>query len=439
MLQNNNRFGVSIIMQTNNAYGCKQQNNDLTDDGVLYEEPDTRNTADAIKGETYTTKSVLDNNKHKAKLAKNECAKKWLAILVVAAFILSLLVAVAALVYTNIELKNQMSSTNKQVQSMNERLNNQSSQLSDSILALSSNISDQNKIIFRDLNDVQSIIAELGPMAFYPGARIGNSASSCSDIPQDRPSGEYWIVTTTSSPVQVYCDMNRTSCSCNTAGGWMRVVNLHMTDPNQNCPERLRLVNRTEPPLRTCGRMEGQAGCTSTTYSTYGVEYSTVCGRIIAYQYSSPDAFNPYFHNRSLSIDDVYVDGVSLTHGQSPRQHIWTFANALDETKPDRRACPCTSPDLPYTGAVPPFIGQDYFCETGSRKAFSFNTFYSDDPLWDSQGCEGTSTCCEFNNPPWFCKQLPQPTTDDIELRVCGNEGISNEDTPIEIIEMYVR
>ncbi len=84
-------------------------------------------------------------------------------------------------------------------------------------------------------------------MAFYPGTRIGNPASSCKDIPQDRPSGEYWITTdSTSSPVQVYCDMNRASCSCNTAGGWMRVANLDMTDPNQNCPEGLRLVTRTE-------------------------------------------------------------------------------------------------------------------------------------------------------------------------------------------------
>ncbi len=196
MLQNH--FGISIIMETNNAYSCRQQNNDLTDDGVLYEEPDTCNTAYAIKGETYTTKSALDNNKNtKQNLAKNECAKKRLAILAIIAFVLSLLVAVAALVYTNIELKNQMSSTNKQIQSMNERLKNQSSQLSDSILALSRNISDQNKIIFRDLNDVQSIIAELGTMAFYPGARIGNPASHCSDIPQDRPSGEYWIANIT--------------------------------------------------------------------------------------------------------------------------------------------------------------------------------------------------------------------------------------------------
>ena len=30
-------------------------------------------------------------------------------------------------------------------------------------------------------------------------------------------------------------------------------------------------------------------------------------------------------------------------------------------------------------------------------------------------------------------------TQDDIELRVCGDEASSNEDTPLDIIELYVR
>ena len=154
------------------------------------------------------------------------------------------------------------------------------------------------------------------------------------------------------------------------------------------------------------------------TYPTYGVEYSRVCGRVIGYQYNTPNAFAPYFLNRTVTIDDVYVDGVSLTHGQSPRQHIWTFANAHDENRSNEYVCPCTRPDLPYTGVVPPFIGQDYFCETGTQQVAS-SIFYSDDPLWNGQGCGSNSTCCQL---PWFCKQVPhQSTTDDIELRLCGN------------------
>ncbi|XP_064399938.1 mucin-3A-like isoform X2 [Halichondria panicea] len=262
-------------------------------------------------------------------------------------------------------------------------------------------------------------------------------AISCNDIPQDRPSGEYWIATnTTSFPIQVYCDMNRTSCSCNTAGGWMRVANLDMTDPNQNCPNGFILVNRTTPPLRTCGR-PGPIGCASTTYPTYGVEYSRVCGRVIGYQDRIPNGFIPYIKYNSL-LDDIYVDGVSLTHGQAPRQHIWTFVNAVDESRGGNHVCFCTRPDLTYTGVVPPYVGQDYFCETGSRQKAT-GLFYADDPLWDGQGCASGSTCCEFNNPPWFCKQLPQPTTDDIEIRLCGDQDTGNEDSPLELVDIYIR
>ena len=289
--------------------------------------------------------------------------------------------------------------------------------------------SEQIQVLFQAHRDIIARL-QLGTVSF--------PASSCSDILQYKPSGEYWIATnTTSSPVQVYCDMNRTSCSCSTTGGWMRVANLDVTDPNQNCPNGFRLVSRTTPPLRTCGR-PGPAGCVSTTYSNYGVEYFRVCGRVIGYQDKTPDAFAPYFFNRAVTIDDVYVDGVSLTHGQSPRQHIWTFANAIDEVNSNRWVCPCTRSDVAYIGAVPSFIAQDYFCETGSRQ-YHESIFYSNDPLWDGQGCGGNSTCCEFNNPPWFCKQLPQPTMDDIELRLCGDEETENEDTPLELVEIYIR
>ena len=281
-------------------------------------------------------------------------------------------------------------------------------------------------------------ILELRTISRYFKGTIVNPASSCSEIPQDSPSGEYWIQNNnTNSPVQVYCDMTSKNCSCNTTGGWTRVANLDMTDPSQQCPDEFRLVNRTTAPLRTCGRPA--TGCVSTTFPVHGIEYSHVCGRVIGYQFGSPNAFDPYYVNRALTIDNSYVDGISLTHGLSTLQHIWTFAAAIDETRASSWVCPCTRPDRTYTGAVPPFIGQDYFCETGSRGRYQDNTFYPDDPLWNGQGCGGTSTCCSFNNPPWFCKQLPQPTTDDIELRLCSDQEIDNEDTPLEIVEIYIK
>ena len=60
-----------------------------------------------------------------------------------------------------------------------------------------------------------------------------------------------------------------------------------------------------------------------------------------------------------------------------------------------------------------------YFCDTGNRGGDPFGSFLADDPLWDGAGCTSTSTCCTFNNPLWFHKQLPSATTDDIEMRVC--------------------
>ena len=59
--------------------------------------------------------------------------------------------------------------------------------------------------------------------------------------------------------------------------------------------------------------------------------------------------------------------------------------------------------------------------------------------LWDGEGCVPTSTCCEFNRPPWFCTTLPQSTTDDLELRIChGGDLSADEDTVISLVDISV-
>ncbi len=414
-----------VISQSNDAYGLGSK----VEGENVYEPVPTR-------GNTLPQEEVNSAAVKERKLRVNCYAIVTIIALVMSVF--SLIVALVAVSYATIELNNQqgqlgsssleMESQINQIRLSNEQCKIQISDLHTHLNNSNQMLNDSNQQIQIIFQDVREIIATV-------------SVSSCSDIPQYKPSGEYWIATNaTSSPVQVYCDMDRTSCSCSTTGGWMRVANLDMTDRNQNCPDGFRLVSRTTPPLRICGR-PGPTGCVSTTYPTYGVEHSRVCGRVIGYQDKTTDGFAPYYFNRTVTIDDVYVAGVSLTHGQLPRQHIWTFANAINEVSSNRWVCPCTRPDLAYTGAVPPFIGQDYFCETASRQLLSLDNafiFFPDDPVWDGQGCEGTSTCCEFNNPPWFCKQLPQPTTDDIELRLCGDEDTENEDTPLELVEIYI-
>ena len=213
--------------------------------------------------------------------------------------------------------------------------------------------------------------------------------------------------------------------------GWRRVVYLDMTDPNTNCPSGWQLTSYSK---RTCGKVStGTLTCDSVTFPVSGGYYSRVCGRIIAYQNSHIDAFETYHDGEVTTIDGAYVSGVSLTHG-SPRQHIWTFAAGASETGYTwDDACPC---DATISITIPPFVGGDYFCESGVNLS-STSGFHADDPLWDGQNCIATSTCCSFNSPPYFTKQLPSPTTDDIEARMCWWD--SGDGSPIEFIELYVQ
>ncbi len=279
--------------------------------------------------------------------------------------------------------------------------------------------------------ELREIISEMSSGQLPLGTFL-NPASSCKYVPENSFSGNYWIQNTGTGYASLeYCDMNRRCC--NSTGGWMRVAHLDMTDPTHHCPSEFRNIHS---PKRTCGRPG--SGCYSTYYSVNKISYSRVCGRIKAYQDYSPEAFDAYYDNRALTIDSTYVDGISLTHNRNPRKHIWTFAAAIDEVRSDSNVCPCTKTVSSYTGFVPQFVGNDYFCDTGNRYHYT-DQFFTNDPLWDGDGCGGSSTCCQFNNPPWFCKQLPQPTTDDIELRLCGNQNYQNEDTAIEIIELFVQ
>ena len=181
-------------------------------------------------------------------------------------------------------------------------------------------------------------------------------------------------------------------------------------------------------------KKHADGSCEGLNYTTSSEQYDQVCGRIIGYQIGSPDAFTSGGH----SIDSYYMDGISTTHG-SPRQHIWSFVGGVDEMTADD-ACPCVAGST--TGnLIPSFVGQNYFCESGITEWNSANNIFypNGDPLWDGQGCGSTSSCCTFNSPPWFNVTLPSPTTDDIEVRICGNEAIENEDTPIQLIELYVK
>jgi len=218
--------------------------------------------------------------------------------------------------------------------------------------------------------------------------------------------------------------------------GWTRVTFINMTNTSQQCPSGLTLTTYSK---RTCG---STSGCHSTSFSVGGMAYSQVCGRTIGYQFGDTVAFYPYNGGIHTTIDSQYVDGISLTHGApGARQHIWTFAAGLtedDQSVGDHaiRSCPCSASG---PVRVPPFVGNDYFCESGLHTPFAGQyILYENDPLWDGQNCRANTTCCQFNTPPWFTRDLPRSTSDNIELRLCyiygGIGGIA-----LELVELYVK
>ena len=351
---------------------------------------------------------------------KNHLHKVVLSLLLLAL----LLVGVSACVALGLEtakLKSETNSFSRQLGEDRSEFPNQIQQLNSSIQLFSQQLRSEFHNQIQQLNI--SVANEF--VEAFRGQSMLNPAGSCAALPPSSPSGYYWVRASNGSAVRVYRDMTR-SCG-GVTGGWVRVAELDMTNDHQ-CPSGLRQLNITR---RTCAKIGDQSGCSSPDnfIINYNIQYSMICGRITAYQFSSPDAF----HNNT--INSVYVDGVSLTHGNS-RQHIRTFASATDEIEVDE--CPCLDGDLRTGDPLPSFVGNDYFCDTGSSDNDAVR-FYGDNPLWDGAGCGPQSTCCSFNNPPWFYKQLQRPTTDGNEMRVCRDEDATNEDIAIEAVDIYIQ
>ena len=95
-----------------------------------------------------------------------------------------------------------------------------------------------------------------------------------------------------------------------------------MTESGATCPPGFNLQQYNNIDHGVCGRPHPSSpGCSSTTFSTLGLNFFKVCGQLRGYQYNSPDAV----HRLNKGIDSYYVDGISITYGQNPRKHIWTY------------------------------------------------------------------------------------------------------------------
>ena len=330
-------------------------------------------------------------------------------------------------------LSQQLNQDITAVDSRTQEINSSLSQTQQDISVLENNLEEVNASLLQQVNQVQTLAQEtvdgleaLGEFPNFP-------ASSCAAILSTQPSGFYYVRNSTGSAVSVYCDM---TLSCGgVTGGWMRVVDVDFNASSIACPSGFREDNDSD--IRTCVKGDDDArGCTSIEYSASDVTYSSVCGKVIAYQLGSTEAFSRLIVISSLTVDSQYLDGISLTHG-NPREHIWSFAMGVTESRTDRFGCPCnTGSTISVTNT---FIGTNYFCDSAASGIAS-GMRYPNNPLFDGVGCDAmTNQCCSFNNPPWFYRQLPQSTADDLEIRACRDEGGTTENSLIQSIELYVR
>ena len=120
-----------------------------------------------------------------------------------------------------------------------------------------------------------------------------------------------------------------------------------------------------------CGRRSTCGSCEGLTYTTGSEQYDQVCGRIIGYQISTPDAFDGADGVPSLSIDSYYTDEINLTndildtfsvgswpwpHPLISKSHIYAMVRALRPANAPHDWKLPTDPEM-----LPLYKGEEWF------------------------------------------------------------------------------
>ena len=241
----------------------------------------------------------------------------------------------------------------------------------------------------------------------------------------------------------IFCNMTaisnyvtnwRSTCA-GVGGGWTRIAHVNIT-AGDDCPSGWAKA----PGVSFCCPPGGNPvgySCYSTRFSTNGRTYTSVCGRARGYQKGDVWGFWGSTTTQGKTIEGSYVDGLSITHINRTRHHIWTYAVGQFDHSSVGYGCPCS----PYKASSPPsYINGNFYCESGATVDPNAATYYLDDPLWDGSGCSKNNTCCSDNQQPWFYRNLGSSTTDDLEARICISYGkYENGAVVVDQLELYIQ
>ncbi len=164
---------------------------------------------------------------------------------------------------------------------------------------------------------IQSIISSVRGQESLPVRLPPLNSSQC---PIAFPANYSETESATSTVNRLLTEKYGPPCACGDT--FQRAIYLDMSNSSMQCPSNWRLF---EGVVRGCRPNITGVGCSSAIFPT-SAPYNRVCGRITGYQHGTPDAFDATIR-ATLSIEEHYVDGVSLTYGApGSRRHIWTFA-----------------------------------------------------------------------------------------------------------------
>ena len=156
-------------------------------------------------------------------------------------------------------------------------------------------------------------------------------------------------------------------------------------------------------------------GASSAVFNTQGFAFTEVQAELTAQQHASMDAFRT-----SIGIDDYYVDGLSLTLGQTAgsREHLYTWAVGLYQSSTTSHSCPGIGGNQPSS-----FVGADYFCQSGISGS-SWNTQWYSDVLFSSDLAS---------------IDLGVKSVEVIEARLMSDQESNNEDIGVRTFKLLIR